>query len=165
MANTWKPLSTKMVKKPSFWITQRSVVSIEQTLFLNYQLGIVGARDIHGAVTAFVVFITILWYFVQFGSNASCSTQNCRNVMQVMQILAKCSWPSSPPHWLSQKRNQACVKLPSPFYFINHTWLYQPGGLMDRMSISLSGFPQVVAISEFDSCSMYSFCEALTSLF
>ena len=36
---------------------------------------------------------------------------------------------------------------------------------MDRMSISLSGFPQVVAISEFNSCSMYSFCEALTSLF
>ena len=42
------------------------------------------------------------------------------------------SWPSSPPHWLSRKRNQGHVKLPSPFYFINRRCLYRPGGLMDR---------------------------------
>ena len=35
---------------------------------------------------------------------------------------------------------------------------------MDRLSVSLSRFPQVVAISVFDSCSTYSFCEALALL-
>ena len=57
------------------------------------------------------------------------------------------------------------MKLPSPFDFINHTCLYRSGGPMDRMSVSLSGCPQVVAISVFNSCSMYSFCEAVTSYF
>ena len=36
---------------------------------------------------------------------------------------------------------------------------------MDRMSVSRHGFLRIVAISVFDSCSMNSFCEALTSLF
>ena len=74
-------------------------------------------------------------------------------------------WPSSPPHWLSRKRNQGHVKLPSPFYFINRRCLYWPGGLMDRMSVSCCRFSWVITTSVFDFCSMNLFCEALTLLF
>ena len=66
---------------------------------------------------------------------------------------------------LSRKRSQAHVKLPSPVYFINRMGLYRPGGLMDRISFSLIEFPRVLASTVFDSCSMNSFCVALTSLF
>jgi len=74
------------------------------------------------------------------------------------------SWPSSPPHWLSQKRNTAHVKPPSPFYFINRTYLHWPGGLMEMMFVGWDGFSRVVATFVFDSWCMYSFSGALTSV-
>ena len=47
----------------------------------------------------------------------------------------KRSWPSSPPHWLSRKRNKAHVKLPRVSYFINFVGSYRPGGLMASVLI------------------------------
>ena len=42
-------------------------------------------------------------------------------------------WPSSPPHWLSQKRNRVHVQPPILSYFINFGALHWPGGLMVSM--------------------------------
>ena len=42
------------------------------------------------------------------------------------------SWPSSPPHWLSRKRNTGHVKPPSPFYFVDFKRLHRSNGLIDR---------------------------------
>jgi len=53
---------------------------------------------------------------------------------------------------------------PSPFYFINRTYLHRPGGLMDMMFVGWDGFSQVVMIFVFDSQVMYSFSGALTSV-
>ena len=75
------------------------------------------------------------------------------------------SWPSSPPHWLSRKRNTGHVKPPSPSYFTNFRRLHLSNGLIDRMLAAVDGFSHALVISVFDSLWMYCFCGVLTSLF
>ena len=67
------------------------------------------------------------------------------------------SWPSSPPHWLSQKRNKAHVKPPRPFYLINFIGLYRSGGLMANMLVRVDGFSRTLASLVFESWSVYVF--------
>ena len=55
-------------------------------------------------------------------------------------------WPSSPPHWLSQKRNRVHVQPPILSYFINFGALHWPGGLP-------------VSMLCFIGCSLTSSCE------
>ena len=76
-----------------------------------------------------------------------------------------CSWPGSPPHWLSQKRNKAHVKALRPSYFINSLSLYWQGGLTANVVVWADGFSRVLVSFVFDSWWMYIFCGALTSLF
>ena len=75
------------------------------------------------------------------------------------------SWPSSPPHWLSRKRNTGHMKPPSPSYFVDFRCLYRSNGLIDKTLAAVDGFSHALAVSVFDSLWMYSFCGALTSLF
>ena len=75
------------------------------------------------------------------------------------------SWPSSPPHWLSRKRNTGHVKPPSPSYFVNFRGLRRSNGLIVRMLAAVDGFSRALPISLFDSPWMYCFCVVLTSLF
>ena len=75
------------------------------------------------------------------------------------------SWPSSPPHWLSRKRNTGHVKPPSPSYFVNFRYLHRSNGLIVRTLAAVDGFSRALAISVFDSLWMYCFCGVLTSLF
>ena len=67
------------------------------------------------------------------------------------------SWHSSPPHWLSQKRNRVHVKPPSLSYFINFVGLCQPGGLMVSMLARVNEFSWILVSLVFDSWWMYIF--------
>ena len=75
------------------------------------------------------------------------------------------SWPSSPPHWLSRRRNTGHVKPPSPCYFVNFRCLYRSNSLIDKTLATVDRFSRALAISVFDSPWMHCFCGALTSLF
>ena len=96
---------------------------------------------------------------------ARCS--ECRYKRRHIHCCRYCtwSWPSSPPHWLSQKRNGVHVKSPSLSYSINFVGLYRLGGLMVSMLAWVNTFSRVPVRFVFDSWCMYIFLWALTSLF
>ena len=107
-----------------------------------------------------VIFVTVSWLLVaepQHRLSGTCFWANYDS--------HKYSWPSSPPHWLSQKRNRAQVKPLSLSYFINFAGMYRPGGLMVIALAWVKGFSWFLVSRVFDSWCMYIFWWALTLLF
>ena len=67
------------------------------------------------------------------------------------------SWPSSPPHWLSQKRKRAHMKPSRLSYFTNFVGLHRPGGLMVKTLAWVDIFPWALVSLMFDFWYMYIF--------
>ena len=86
-----------------------------------------------------------------------CDGTSTQHPLPIGVALFGPSWPSSPPHWLSQKRNGAHVKPPSLSYFIDFVGLYRLGGLMVSMLASVNKFSWVLASVVFDSWCMHIF--------
>ena len=61
-----------------------------KTLFDEFEQEFIEIQIFPSHFALILLFDTLLYYFIQFGSNASRSPQICRNVTQVTHILVKC---------------------------------------------------------------------------